>query len=131
MNQASRKLGLRLAVVFLGLFGAAFAISGLFVALPAPAAGGTCGPGKLSESSIVAFFDPVSIGAGSEPAATAADATRRADWMAFVGECQASADGRVLSTFAILVLSVAVCLGGVVLVLRLNRKRAAPPAYQP
>jgi hypothetical protein len=131
MNQASGKLGLRLAVVLVGLFGAAFAISGLFVDLPAPAVGGTCGPGKLSETSIVAFFDPVSIGAGTEPAANATNDTKRADWMAFVSECQASADSRVLSTLAILVLSVVVGLGGAVLVLRMTRKRAAPPSLQP
>jgi len=100
--------------VLLGLFGAAFAVAGLFATLPAPAVGGTCGPGKSSESAIVAFFDPVSIGAGAEPAAatTTATAIARADWMAFVGECQASADSRVLSTFFLLVLSIVVVVVG-------------------
>ena len=87
-----RHVGFRLIFVFLGLFGAAFAITGALVALPRPEVGGTCGPGTSSESSIVAFFDPGSIGAHAEP--STAHATDRADWMAFVGECQASADGR-------------------------------------
>jgi hypothetical protein len=113
-------MGFRLAFVFLGLFGAAFAISGLLVALPRPAVGGTCGPGTGSESAIVAFFDPGSIGAGPEPSAT--NATDRADWMAFVGECQASADSRVLATSAILTLSVGVALAGTALVLMGSRK---------
>lgn len=122
MRHASRRTGLRWSLALVGLFGAAFAIAGLFAALPAPAVGGTCGPGKLSESAVVAFFDPVSIGAGSEPAATTtANALRRADWMAFVGECQASADSRVLSTFAILVLSLVVALLGIWLAVRATR----------
>jgi hypothetical protein len=107
------------ALVLLGLFGAAFAIAGLFAALPAPAVGGTCGPGTSSESAVVAFFDPASIGAGAEPAATTtANVVARADWMAFVGECQASADSRVLSTLALLVLSVAVVLVGLWMAVR-------------
>jgi hypothetical protein len=108
--------GFGLFFVFLGLFGLAFAITGLLVALPKPAVGGTCGPGKSSESSVVAFFDPGSIGAGKEP--TTAHATDRADWMAFVGECQASTDGRVLATFAIVVAALAVALAGSALLLR-------------
>jgi hypothetical protein len=81
--QALRNRGFRLALVFPGLFGVAFAISGFLVSVPNPAVGGTCGPGKGSESAIVALFDPGSIGAGAEP--PAADAADRADWMAFVG----------------------------------------------
>ncbi len=109
--------------VLLGLFGAAFAVAGLFATLPAPAVGGTCGPGKSSESAIVAFVDPVSIGAGAEPAAatTTATAIARADWMAFVGECQASADSRVLSTFFLLVLSVVVVVVGLWMTVRGTR----------
>jgi hypothetical protein len=118
MKPTSRRT-VGLALVLLGLFGAAFAVSGLFAALPAPAVGGTCGPGRSSESAIVAFFDPVSIGAGVEPSATTtANVVARADWMAFVGECQASADSRVLSTFALLVLSVVVALAGLWMVVR-------------
>jgi len=122
MRHASRRTGLWWSLALVGLFGGAFAIAGLFAALPAPAVGGTCGPGKLSESAVVAFFDPDSIGAGSEPAATTtANALSRADWMAFVGECQASADSRVLSTFAILVLSIVVALLGIWLAVRATR----------
>ena len=113
-------VGFRLGLVFLGLFGIAFAIAGLLVGLPRPAVGETCGPSTSSESAIVAFFDPGSIGAGAEPAAT--NATNRADWLAFVGECQASADGRVLGTFALLILSIGVAAVGTALVLGANRK---------
>jgi hypothetical protein len=123
--EPARRMAFRLALVFLGLFGVAFAITGLVVALPTPAVGGTCGPGKSSESSIVAFFDPGSIGAGAEPAAT--PATDRADWLAFVGECQASADGRVLATFAILVVALVAALAGVALLLfRIPERRTSP-----
>jgi hypothetical protein len=122
------RFGLILAA--LGLFGAAFAITGLLVALPKPAVGGSCGPGKSSESSIVAFFDPGTIGAGAEPAAS--HATDRADWMAFVGECQSSTDSRVLATFAILVASAVVALAGAVLIRRgpRNKKAVAQPPPQ-
>jgi hypothetical protein len=106
----------RVTLVFLGLFGAAFAISGLLIALPKPAIGGTCGPGKSSESAIVALFNPGSIGAGAEPPATSA--TDRADWMAFVGECQASADARVLAAVVIFAVSLAVALVGTALLVR-------------
>ena len=125
MIEPAPRLGFRLIFVFLGLFGAAFAITGLLVALPKPAVQGTCGPGKSSESAIVAFFDPGSIGAGPEPATT--HATDRADWMAFVGECQASTDTRVLATFAILVLSLGVALTGTAWVRRASRARGTPP----
>jgi len=110
----------RLFLVFLGLFGIAFAIAGLVVGLPRPAVGGTCGPSASSESAIVAFFDPGSIGAGAEPAAT--NATDRADWLAFVGECQASTDGRVLGTFAILILSIGLATVGLALALGGTRR---------
>jgi hypothetical protein len=114
------------ALVLVALFGVAFALSGLLTGLPRPAVGGSCGPGTTSESSIVALFDPGSIGAGQEPpAARTAD---RAQWMAFVGECQASADSRVLATFVILLASVAAALAGVMLVVRATRMRPLLPA---
>jgi hypothetical protein len=126
-------MGFRLVLVFVGLFGIAFAIAGLLVGLPKPAVGGTCGPGTSSESSIVAFFDPGSIGAGAEPAATSA--TNRADWLAFVGECQASADSRVLGTFAILIVAIGLASVGMALTLGESRKasvsRTPPAAAQP
>jgi hypothetical protein len=112
-------------LLLVALFGVAFALSGLLTGLPRPAVGGSCGPGTSSESSIVALFDPVTIGAGQEPpAARTAD---RAEWMAFVGECQASADSRVLVTFVILMASVGVALAGAMLVLRTSRTRPLSP----
>jgi hypothetical protein len=127
--EPASRVGFRLIFVFVGLFGAAFAITGALAALPKPAVGGTCGPGKSSESSIVAFFDPGSIGAGSEPATTAA--TDRAKWMAFVGECQASADGRILTTFAVLVLSVTVAVAGTAWAWRAGTKVRSVPYISP
>jgi hypothetical protein len=123
VKQVLRNRGYQLGLVLLGLFGLAFAVSGIFVSLPKPAAGVSCGPGTSSEPAIVALFDPGSIGAGPEP--PAANATSRADWLAFVGECQASADGRVLANFLILTLSIGVGLTGTALVLR--ARRPAPP----
>jgi hypothetical protein len=140
VTQPWHHMGFRLVLVFVGLFGIAFAIAGLLVGLPRPAVGGTCGPSTSSESAIVAFFDPGSIGAGTEPPAT--NATDRADWLAFVGECQASTDGRVLGTFALLILSIGVATVGIALALGGTRKpsgadpqpppsppQSGPPAY--
>ena len=45
MIEPASRVGFRLLFVFLGLFGAAFAIAGPLVGLPKPAVGGTCGPG--------------------------------------------------------------------------------------
>jgi hypothetical protein len=123
---SSRRRGIGLALIFVGLFGAAFAISGLLAGLPRPAVGGSCGPGRTSESSIVALFDPVTIGAGREPAAT--HATDRADWMAFVGECQASADSRVLATFLILTISVGVALAGAMVLRKSSPTQSISPS---
>jgi hypothetical protein len=125
VEQGSHRTWFRLALVFLGLFGAAFAVTGLLVALPKPAIGGTCGPGKSSEAAIVALFNPGSIGAGAEPPATSA--TQRADWMAFVGECQASADGRVLGALVIFVVSLVVAVVGTALLLGYRKRRASAP----
>jgi hypothetical protein len=117
----------RLAFAFVGLLGATFAITGVLVARPPPAAQGTCGPGLYSEAPIEALFNPGSIGAGPEPPATSAQA--RDQWSAFVAECQASADGRVLAGFAILVASIAIGVFGPMVVLR--RKPKAGPGYPP
>ncbi len=121
MERSSPYLWIRLALLCLGLFCAGLAISGLIIALPAPAAGGTCGPGQASEAPIVAFFDPVSIGAGPEPAASAT--TDRAQWNAFVSECQSSADNRVLAAVVILVVSILLAVVGPILVRRRTKKR--------
>lgn len=118
MNRSRARTGTSLVLVFLGLLGAAFAITGLLIALPPPAAGGTCGPGQGSEAAIIAFFDPVTIGAGPEPPTT--NAAARAQWRAFVDQCQTSADNRALAAFPILVVST----GIVVLGLLLFRRRS-------
>ncbi len=117
--------GIRLLLVAIGVFGAAFAISGLLIALPKPAVGGTCGPGTASESPIVAVLDPVSIGAGTEP--PAGDTSSYDKWLAFVGECQASADGTVLAASVVLVLSIGIAVWGPRLVLG-RRRRSDQPA---
>jgi hypothetical protein len=111
----------RILVVCLGLFGVAFAVTGLLVGLPSPAAGGTCGPGQGSEAAIVALFDPGTIGAGPEPAAT--NQAARAQWTAFVQECQTAADDRGAATFAILIVSIAIVFFGAVVIGRSTRRR--------
>jgi hypothetical protein len=121
MNRPTAIWWTRLVLVILGLFGAAFAITGLLVALPSPAVGGTCGPGKGSEAAIVALFDPITIGAGPEPAAT--DAAARAQWSAFIHECQTAADNRALAAFPILIVSAGVAVIGAVVVGRRARHR--------
>lgn len=118
MNENSSRQVVRMALVFLGLFGLGLAISGLLVALPVPAAGGTCGPGKGSEAPIVALFDPISIGAGPEPPVS--QSAERANWVAFVSECQTAADDRGMAALAILAVSVGVA---VVLPLLLFRRK--------
>jgi hypothetical protein len=114
-----RWIGATLAL--LGVVGVAIAVTAVLTALPAPAAGGTCGPGRGSESAIVAFFDPGSIGAGAEP--PAANTTSHAQWLAFVAECQSATDARVLAGLAVLVLSLLLVLGGL-LIIRRGSKRA-------
>ncbi len=121
MTLSPTRIVLVLLFVFVGFFGVAFAISGVLVALPAPAAGGTCGPSTASESAMAALTNPSSIGAGPEPSAS--NTAAHAQWQEFVNECQSSADQRALATGAILVLSVAVAVVGPLLVLR--RKRSA------
>jgi hypothetical protein len=117
-----------LALAFLALFGAAFAVISLVLALPAPAAGGTCGPGQGSEAAIVAFFDPITIGAGPEPPAT--NPAGRAQWSAFVNQCQTAADDRALTAFPILFVSAGIAVIGLVAFRRRSRGRidSPPPA---
>ena len=106
-------------LVGLGLLGAAFAITGLLVALP-PVTGGTCGPGQGSEAPIVALFDPVTIGAGPEPPKS--DAAGRTQWSAFVHACQSATDDRAVIAFPILVASLGIALIGAVVVGRKSRR---------
>jgi hypothetical protein len=121
MEHTPAHVWVRLTFLFLGLFGVGLAISGVFIALPPPAAGGTCGPGTASEAPIAALLNPHSIGAGPEPAASNTEG--RLEWDAFVSECQSSADNRGLAALAILVVSVLVAVVGPMLVLRRMRKR--------
>jgi len=92
-----------LAVLYL-----AAALTIALVELPAPAIGGTCGPGTASESALAAFFDPVSIGAGPEPSAASGE---RPQWQDFVNACQSSANTRVTTSGGILVAALLVGLG--------------------
>ncbi len=94
---------LRLVSVVLAALAVAGAVVIVLLPLPKPAAGGTCGPGKGSETALEAFFNPVSIGAGAEPPAQAT--TANLDWQAFVGQCQAATNGRMVDALALLLLA--------------------------
>jgi hypothetical protein len=96
-----------------GVGGVAAAITAVFTALPAPAAGGTCGPGRTSEAALFAFFDPASIGAGAQPAVT--NATAHSQWLAFVGECQSATDARILTGLFVLIVALLLLAAGVLL----------------
>jgi hypothetical protein len=119
MQDSSRVFWAIVVLLFAGVFGAAFAVTGAITALP-PVAGGTCGPGTNSEAAIVAVFDPGSIGAGPEPATNANGG--RTEWKAFVHECQSAADNRGLVVLAVLVGSILVVVLGSMLMLRSARK---------
>ncbi|HWE70072.1 MAG TPA: hypothetical protein VG205_06900 [Acidimicrobiales bacterium] len=112
------------AIIGVGLFGMALAVSGLLTGLPGPTVGGTCGPGLGSEPAIVAIFDPVTIGAGPEPPAT--NAAARTQWTSFVNQCQSSATDRALAAFPILVVSAGVAVLGFLLFRRRSRNRVEP-----
>jgi hypothetical protein len=112
-----------LGVVLLGL-----ATTVAVVPLPAPAAGGTCGPGASSESAIVAFFDPVSIGAGPEPAPASAT---RPQWEAFVNECQSASDTRMTVAGAVVLGFLLVVFGIPSTVRRYGGRIPAAPAAAP
>ncbi len=124
MRYSSRVFWAIVALLFVGVFGAALAVTGAVAALP-PVAGGTCGPGTNSEAAVVALFDPGSIGAGPEPA-TNADGGRQ-QWEAFVHECQTAADDRGVVVLATLVGSIAVVAVGSALVLRSAHRSARKP----
>jgi hypothetical protein len=115
---------MKLLFVVAGLFGIAFAVAGLVVPLPNPAVGGTCGPGVAAEAPIAAVLNPGSIGAGPEPAAT--DVEGHQQWLAFIGECQATADGRTLAAVLIVLGSAGLVVGGPKLVDRTSRTKRTP-----
>jgi hypothetical protein len=136
MGRGARRFFAVIAITLSVLAAASFAgaIVVAVLPLPAPAAQGTCGPGKGSEPAISAFFDPGSIGAGREPTGTGVEPTvERLDWLAFVGECQASTNGRMLAALA-LVLAGVVLLAFSRLMLRVRRDHhrvvGAPSAWQ-
>ncbi|MDE3086823.1 MAG: hypothetical protein KGJ77_08655 [Acidobacteriota bacterium] len=93
---------LRIVTLVLAGLAVAGAVVVVVLPLPKPAAGGTCGPGAGSEPAIAAFFDPVSIGAGPQPATSAIEAYQ---WQAFVGECQSAANGRMVEGLALLIVA--------------------------
>ena len=123
-------------LALLGVAGVATAVTAVLTALPAPAAGGTCGPGRGSESAIAAFLNPGSIGAG--PAPSAANVAAHWQWLAFVGECQAATSSRMLGAFAVLVLALCALAVGLLVYRRSARRRddsggqgAVPPGPNP
>ncbi len=116
MKQRSEISWAALVLIFVGLFGVAVALTALWSELPAPAAGGTCGPGRGSETAIEALVDPGSIGAGAEPPTTRAAA--RAQWNQFVDECQSATNDRALLAFPVLVVSAGITVVGFVLLRR-------------
>jgi hypothetical protein len=127
VRDISSRTWVRLALVFVGTLGVAIAITGMFIALPGPSVGGTCGPGQGSEAAIVALVNPGSIGAGTEPPASNADG--RIEWSAFVAECQSSADGRVLGALCLLVASVGIALLGLLVGRRKDPPSPSPSTY--
>lgn len=97
---------LHIVCLVLGGLALAAAIVVAALPLPKPAAEGTCGPGKGSESAIEAFFDPVSIGAGTERSSYQNGGEEGVlDRLAFIGECQASANGRMVDALALVVVA--------------------------
>ncbi len=121
MKQRSEVSWAALILIFVGLFGVAVALTSLWSELPAPAVGGTCGPGKGSETAIEALVNPGSIGAGAEPAASRAAA--RAQWKQFVNECQTATNNRALLAFPVLIVSAGIAVVGFVLL----RRRGSHP----
>ncbi len=114
-------------LVFVGLFGATVAVSGLWAPLPSNPLG-TCGPGLGSEAAIEALVNPGSIGAGAEPPAS--NHTARAQWNQFVNDCQTATNHRVLVTVPMLVVSVVLAVAGLLLLWRRlgSREGHEPPA---
>ncbi|HWD52079.1 MAG TPA: hypothetical protein VG412_06745 [Acidimicrobiales bacterium] len=129
MNRSPVRTAITLALVFVGVLGAALAVTGLLIGLPAPAAGGTCGPGQGSEAAIVALFDPITIGAGPEP--PAANPAGRAQWTAFVDECQTAADDRAWTAFPVLVVSSGIAILGFLAFRRRSRGRIDSTPHAP
>ncbi|HML00165.1 MAG TPA: DUF2510 domain-containing protein [Acidimicrobiales bacterium] len=97
---------LRLVCAALAVLAVAGALVIAFLPLPRPAAGGTCGPGRGSESAMEAFFDPVSIGAGAKVSGSGIEVElENLDRLAFIGECQSSTNGRMVDALALLIVA--------------------------
>ena len=113
------------------LLGAAAVVA--FYPLPAPAAGGSCGPGTASEAPAAAFFNPGSIGAGPEPTAASG---QRGQWQAFVQQCQTATDTRMGIALALVIGALAVGLGLPLVTRRFETTGqpaswSAPPGWYP
>jgi hypothetical protein len=80
--------------------------------LPPPAIGGACGPGNSAEPAVAAFFDPITIGAGSPPPS---GTTEHYEWLAFIGECQSATDARMMFGLIFLLAAVVLALSSVLL----------------
>jgi hypothetical protein len=119
---------LRIASWIIGILALAGAVTVVVLPLPKPAAGGTCGPGRGSEAAIEAFFDPVSIGAGPRPSSPAIAVY---EWQAFVGQCQASTNARMVDALALLVVAGFLLLVASPLVGRTWRGRSAGAGTSP
>ncbi len=118
-RRAPRWIGITL--LLLAVVGVAIALTAVLTSLPPPPVGGTCGPGRGAESAIAAFFNPGSIGAGREPAG---NSVAHLQWYAFVGQCQASTNSRMMIGLAVLVLALLIAVAGW-LVLRRSMASAA------
>jgi len=109
-NRRSRHWGashtLRLVCAALAVLAVAGALVIVFLPPPRPAAGGTCGPSRGSESAMEAFFDPVSIGAGTKVSGSGIEVeVENLDRLAFIGECQSSTNARMVDALALLIVA--------------------------
>jgi len=118
----------RLVCVALGALLVVAAVTIVVVPLPAPAAGGTCGPGASSETAVQAFFDPVSIGAGPLPSASSGN---RPQWHAFVDDCQSATNTRITVAGVILVVALFALIANTWIVRRVVGATPADAQHSP
>jgi hypothetical protein len=121
-GRAPRWIGITL--LLLAVVGVAIALTAVLTSLPPPPVGGTCGPGRGAESAIAAFFDPGSIGAGREPVG---NSVAHLQWYAFVGQCQAATNSRMMIGLAVFALALLIALAGFLIL----RRSLAPAATDP
>ena len=115
-------------LVYLGLFGIAFSCATIFSTLPANAEG-TCGPSSGSETAAEALFEPGSIGAGAEPAASHTAALKA--WHDFVDSCQSATDDRAAVAFPVGIISLGLVVVPLVLILRRRSRTGSSPGDEP